>query len=85
MLVVVRLNAYGTTFWSIKAEIGTCRRYRHLPSIRPVSGDGIPISTFIDQKAVSYAYLADTFIADGQFLIICESIQYLAKYLLWTF
>ena len=34
--------AYGTAFWSIKAQIGTCRE---------------PIGAIIDQKAVPYAYM----------------------------
>ena len=36
----------------VEAEIGTCRQYRH--SARPVSGDGVPILAFIDQKSVPY-------------------------------
>ena len=44
---MVERYAYGTAFWSIKAQIGTRRQ---------IQADQVPIWAFIDQKAVPYAF-----------------------------
>ena len=49
-------NAYGTAFWSIKAEIGTRRQIQAECLYRRQE----PIRAIVDQKAVPYAFYRTT-------------------------